>query len=104
MKKYTQEEAILLTDNAIKQINIDFPTDSANIDSYTVKSIKEQLQYVKDALENKNSRDRLKYLTIGLLAVRELEPGYESLTDKIYTVCEIVRQMQKHKSNGETWL
>ena len=24
MKKYTQEEAILLTDNAIKQINIDF--------------------------------------------------------------------------------
>ena len=89
----TTEKAFDIINRTIEMSLRYYPND----DWQPIVSIRRQLNYIKDALEYKNDRSRLKDINIGGYAVREFENLYEDLADIIYEVCDIVRLMIKNK-------
>lgn len=89
----TTEKAFDIINRTIEMSLRYYPND----DRQPIVSIRRQLNYIKDALEYKNDRSRLKDINIGVYAVREFENLYEDLADIIYEVCDIVRLMIKNK-------
>ncbi len=88
-----KKEAIELIDEAITMSFKYYPDD----DWQPVVSTRMQLNYIKSVLENKNDRNRLEEINIGLYAVREFEVVNDNFADMIYKVCNIVELMKRNK-------
>ncbi|MCF6344888.1 MAG: immunity protein Tsi6 family protein [Thiomicrorhabdus sp.] len=86
------DEAQLLVEEAIKKSYQDFSEDTT---WQPVISTRTQLNYILDALYNRNDRSKLKDIIIGIIAVREFEANYEDFSNMIYKVVEIVDLIKK---------
>lgn len=86
------DEAQLLVEEAIKKSYQYFSEDTI---WQPVISTRTQLNYILDALYNRNDRSKLKDITIGIIAVREFEANYEDFSNMIYKVVEIVDLIKK---------
>ncbi|WKX76210.1 immunity protein Tsi6 family protein [Zobellia laminariae] len=90
----TKKEAIKTLEKTIKK---SFDIYSDNSKWKPIASTRIQLQYIIEALQNPNNREKLKSLTIGIYAVREFETEHEEFANLIYEVVEIVNLMNKGK-------
>lgn len=87
----TAKEAI---NEALKMSYIYYADDST---WQPIVSIREQLKYLLDAVENKNDRSMLNQIIIGNYAVKEFEQAHEDFADALYVVCEVLTELKKNR-------
>ena len=91
----------MIKEEAIRKIEITlntslelFPKDST---WQPIVSVRNQLNYLKDVLEEKSDKSRLDEINIGLIAVREFENDYEDFANMIYEVVGIVKLLKNNR-------
>ncbi len=88
----TKTEAIQLVEKTIEK-SFEYFSDNSNWQP--IVSTRKQLNYILDALHQKNDRSKLNKLTIGMYAVKEFETDYKDFSNLLYEVIEIVDLMRK---------
>lgn len=90
----TTEKAIQKVENTL---NKSFELFSENSSWQPIISVRNQLNYLKDALENKCDKSKLDEINISLISVREFENDYEDFAVMIYDVMGIVKLLKNNR-------
>lgn len=89
-----KQDAVKIIEQTIQK---SFELFSKDTEWQPVISTRLQLNYILDALMGRNDTNKLKEITIGILAVREFEANNEDFANLIYEVVEIVDLIKKGK-------